>query len=150
MIAYTRLGFDRANAIVTFPIVWVGSPLPLSFFQVSPPSLDVNRPLPGPPLSRPQVFISSCHMPAKAMRGLLGSSTTSEQPVFLSTKRTLSHVLPPSAVRKTPRSGCGPYAWPRAQARTTSGFRGSIAILPIRPVRSSPMCVQVLPASVDL
>src|ERR1035437_7401928 len=33
---------------------------------------------------------------------------------------------------------------------TTSGFDGSITMRPMRPVASSPMCVQVRPASVDL
>ena len=37
-----------------------------------------------------------------------------------------------------------------AAAKTTSGFRGSITIRPMRPVFSSPMHFQVLPASVDL
>ena len=68
----------------------------------------MKSPLPGPPLSRPQVWISSGHMPAKRMRGFFGSIAMSEQPVFSSTKSVLVQVLPPSVVRKTPRSCCGP------------------------------------------
>src|SRR5262245_64809582 len=77
-------------ATVTLPFVRVGSPRPVSFFQVEPPSVDLYRPLPGPPLSRPQVWISSGHIPAKRMRELFGSITRLEQPVFSSTKSAFS------------------------------------------------------------
>ena len=48
------------------------------------------------------------HIPAKRMRGLVGSMAMSEHPVFSSTKSTRSQVLPPSTVRYTPRSCWGP------------------------------------------
>jgi len=115
-----------------------------------PPSVDLKSPLPGPPLSRPHVWISICHMPAKSTRGFDGFIAMSEQPVFSSTKSVRCHVLPPSAVRKTPRSSCGPYAWPTAHAITTSGLVGSISMRAMRPVFSSPISVHVRPASVDL
>jgi hypothetical protein len=73
-----------------------------------PPSFEVKRPLPGPPLSRPQVLMSICHMPANSLRGFFGSIASSEQPVFSSTNSTRSQFLPPSVVRNTPRSGWGP------------------------------------------
>ena len=67
-----------------------------------------NRPLPFPPLVLPHVWISSCHIPANRIRGLRASIAMSAQPVFSSTKSVRCQVLPPSAVRNTPRSCCGP------------------------------------------
>src|SRR5215217_5427193 len=98
-----RLGLLGAIAKTIFPVVRVGSPLPESRFQVTPPSVDLKRPLPGPPLSRPHVWISIGHMPANTIRGLLGSISRWAQPLFSSVNNTRSHVLPPSVVRKTPR-----------------------------------------------
>ena len=137
-------------ATATLPTGRAGSPRPVRRFQLTPPSPEIKRPLPGPPLSLPQVWISSCHMPAKRIRGLFASMARSEQPVFSSTKSALSQVLPPSVVRKTPRSCCGPLACPSAHAQTTFGSRGSMTMRPIRPVFSRPMEAQVFPASVDL
>ena len=51
---------------------------------------------------------SICHMPANRMCRLFGSMARSPQPVFSSTNRVRCQVLPPSVLRKTPRSGCGP------------------------------------------
>ncbi len=95
-------------ATATLPTGLVGSPLPANLFQVAPPSCERNSPLPGPPLTRPQVCISSCHMPANSTRGFFGSIAMSEQPVFSSTNSTFVQVAPPSVVLNTPRSGCGP------------------------------------------
>ena len=47
-----------------------------------------------------------------------------EQPVSWFTKSTCCQVLPPSSVRKTPRSFCGPVARPSAQTRTMFSFVG--------------------------
>src|SRR4030095_11596985 len=105
-----RLGLLLAIASATFPIVRVGRPLPVSRFHVTPPSVDLNNPLPGPPLSLPHARISLVHIPSKRMREFDGSIAMSEQPLFSSVNKTLSQFLPPSTVRNTPRSGCGPYA----------------------------------------
>src|SRR6185295_4838129 len=105
-----RLELLGAMAGTTLPVMRVGRPLPVRRFHVTPPSVDLKSPLPGPPLSRPHVRISMGHMPAKMTREFDGSITMSEQPVFSSLNKTLSHVLPPSVVRNTPRSCCGPYA----------------------------------------
>jgi hypothetical protein len=59
-----RSGFDAAVAGITLPTGLAGRPRPVSFVQVAPPSRDWNSPLPGPPLSRPHVLISICHIPA--------------------------------------------------------------------------------------
>src|SRR6185369_7009408 len=93
-----------------FPVIRVGRPLPERRFQVTPPSVDLNKPLPGPPLSRPHVCISSGHMPAYKTFGLFGSISRCAQPLFSSVNSTRVHVLPPSVVRNTPRSACAPYA----------------------------------------
>src|SRR5579864_5549844 len=67
--------------------------------QVSPPSCETYRPLPGPPLVSSQGRRRVCQVPAKRMRGLLGSKHTSLAPVFSSTNNTFSQFLPPSLVR---------------------------------------------------
>ena len=72
------------------------------------------------------------------MREFDGSSRTSTPPVESLTNSTFCHVLPPSTVRKMPRSGCGPYACPSAATSTRSGSVGSIAMRAMRPVFSSP------------
>ncbi len=85
------------------PMGGSGRPGPSMRVQVSPPSRVINMPLPGPPLSRTQVRRANSHMPAIRMRGLCGSITRSDTPVFSSTNRICSHVSPPSVVRWTPR-----------------------------------------------
>jgi hypothetical protein len=92
--------------------------------QVVPPSRDTNTPLPGPPLIIAHGCISTCHVPAKIMRGFFASIDKPLQPVFSSTKSTRSHFCPPSVVRKTPRSCCGAVRRPTAQTKTISGFVG--------------------------
>src|SRR5215208_7104570 len=96
----------------TLPTGVSGSPWPVIRVHVVPPSRLVHSPLPRPPLVRPHVWISICHVPAKSTRGLDGSITRSLTPVESFTYSTFCHVPPPSVVRKTPRSGCGPYAKP--------------------------------------
>ncbi|PYR60642.1 MAG: hypothetical protein DMF85_04410 [Acidobacteria bacterium] len=91
---------------------------------MTPPSVDRNSPLPGPPLSRPHVWIVRVHMPANTFRGSRGSSSMSEQPLFSSVKSVRCQVCPPSVVRNTPRSCCGPYAWPSAHASNVFGSWG--------------------------
>src|SRR5512143_1449051 len=77
-------------------------------FQVLPPSMDRYRPLPGPPLDRFHGVRRASHNAAKRMLGFSGLKATSIAPVFAFRYSTLSHVLPPSWVRKTPRSVLGP------------------------------------------
>src|SRR5687768_5443880 len=95
-----EFAFDIASAHL--PVMRVGKPRPVILFHVAPPSREVKRPLPGPPLSRPQVRISSGHMPANRIRELFGSITRSEHPVFSSVNSTRSHVVPPFVERYTP------------------------------------------------
>ena len=103
-----RRGSAAVSESATLPHGRSGSPCPSSRSQVSPPSLLRKMPEPGPPLSRPQVHIRICHIPANSSAGFAGLITTSEAPVFSSTNSTRSQVSPPSLVRKIPRSSCGP------------------------------------------
>src|SRR5213076_149771 len=82
--------------------------------QVSPPSVDLKRPLPTPPLDICHDTRYASHIAAYRMFGLFRSMARSIAPVLLSRKRTLRHVLPPSCERNTPRSSLGPGGWPNA------------------------------------
>src|SRR5207248_2405760 len=65
--------------------------------QVSPPSREVNRPLPLPPLVRLQGVRRACHMPAKSTFGADGSRQTSEAPASASRASTCFQDLKGSA-----------------------------------------------------
>src|SRR5947209_4293641 len=96
--------FDGATATLTLPHGPLGRPFSFlapgpSFSQVSPPSRETYRPLPGPPLVNSHGRRRVCHIPANSTLGLLGSKHTSEAPVSLSLDSTFCHVLPPSVVR---------------------------------------------------
>src|ERR1019366_2213536 len=74
----------------------------------------------------------------------------SVNPVFSSTYLILFHVLPPSVVLYTPRSGLGPKRCPGTATYTTSGCFGSMTMRAIVCDSFSPMFVNVFPPSVDL
>ncbi len=59
-------------------------------------------------------------------------------------------IAPPSRERNTPRSAFGPYGWPSAATKSAFASFGSTMILPICWLSARPMCVQLLPASLDL
>src|SRR3954463_13778650 len=84
------------------------------------------------------------------MRGFAGSMARSTAPAESERNSTLSHVLPPSLDRNTPRSALGPNAWPSTATYTRSAFVGCTRIAPICPAFARPTCDHVLPASVDL
>src|SRR5215213_9871830 len=107
-------------------------------------------PLLGPPLNIAHVCITTCHAPANKTFEFLASIVTPEQPVFSSTNNECFHVLPPSFVRNTPRSRCGPVARPNAHTKTMFGLVGCTRIFVIRPVSPSPMLTHVVPESTDL
>ena len=58
------------------------------------------------------------------MRGLLGSIEISTAPASGLRYRTFSQVWPPSRLRNTPRSSCGPNMSPSAATYTMSGLDG--------------------------
>src|SRR5882724_9312691 len=107
-------------------------------------------PLPAPPDTSSQGRRTNCHIPANSMRGLPGTITRCAAPVESFTNRTFCHVLPPSAVRYTPRSELGAQTWPSAATNTMSGLAGSITIWETWPTSLSPMNCQLLPASGDM
>src|SRR6476646_7906925 len=135
----------------TLPQIGFGRP---GFFvisvQCSPPSVDLNRPLPGPPLDSECGVRETSQRPASSTSGLFGSIDTSTAPVLSSRNIILRHVLPPSTVLKPPRSGFGAYGSPSAATYRTSEFQGWTRILATVRVFSRPTCVHVFPASVDL
>src|SRR5260370_26903454 len=83
------------------------------------------------------------------MRGFVGSSSKAIAPVLSLANRILSHVLPPSLDRNTPRVALGPNAWPSTATYTSSGVAGCTATWAIWPASASPTLAQVLPASVE-
>src|SRR4030088_2640244 len=104
--AYIRLGSDAAiqKPILPKPSCVVGKPF-VNFFQVVPPSIDLNKPLSGPfhaPFS--QGPWRPAHKSAYMIFEFLGSIVTWIAPVFSSLYKTFSHDFPPLSVRKTPRS----------------------------------------------
>ena len=107
-------------------------------------------PLAAPPDTSSHGWRTNCHMAANSRRGLPGTMTRSETPVVSLTNSTLRHVLPPSAVRNTPRSALGAHTWPSAATNTTSGSAGSITMRLICPTSPRPMNCQLLPASGDM
>src|SRR5438270_8509925 len=132
------------------PIVPSGSPLPVSLVQVSPPSAERYRPLPGPPDSIVHGLRTACHIPAKRILGFDWSNWMSIAPVLSSTYRMRCQFLPPSRERNTPRVWFGPKGWPRAATYTVLASFGCTIMRPIEYVSRSPEYFHVFPASVDL
>ena len=132
----------------------MGSPAtafsPVSFFHVLPPSAVLNKPPPrplratiGPYWSGPGQSLRGAEESRRTRRagvptgrrasrsGRTGSIRSSRAPVLSSTYSTLSHVLPPSVVLKTPRSSLAPHTRPKAATYTVFGSFGWTTILPM-------------------
>src|SRR3954470_20763994 len=109
MIANRRLLSAPDTAIPALPQTGFGRP---GFFDSSvhvlPPSVLLNRPLPGPPLESECGVRNTSHSAAYITSGFFGSRTRSTAPVLSSRNSTRAQVLPPSFERNTPRSGLGP------------------------------------------
>src|SRR5256886_16316171 len=90
----------------------------LSFFFLkdrAPPEISpLPLPAPLPFLENPHGPRRICHSEANGVLGWRGSRTTSIPPLSRSRNSTRCQVLPPSPVRKIPRSSLGPNAWPSA------------------------------------
>jgi len=121
----------------------------VSSVQLSPPSVVFQMPLFPPPASIDQGVRWNLYVDAYSTRGFDGSIVRSFAPVESSTKSTFCQLFPPSVVRKTPRSGLGPKAWPMAETYTRSASRGSTTMSVIWCVSASPSDSQVAPASVE-
>ena len=92
--AYTFSEFARLTVIAILPISF-GKPSCI-LFQVVPPSVDLYKPLPGPPLVTFQGVRPCSHIAAYKMVGLFISIDNSAQPVLSSINKTLFQVAPPS------------------------------------------------------
>src|SRR5215510_7239312 len=108
MSAYTRFPSAGETATPMRPNTPDGRPdARLISVHVSPPSVDLNNPLPGPPLDIWYSTRYASHRPANITLGLRRSIAMSIPPVLLSRKSTFFQVLPPSVVLKMPRSSLG-------------------------------------------
>src|SRR5437879_1312042 len=155
-----RCAFDGATAIASRPYGFFGKPLFASgviSVQVVPPSVERNNPLAesavgiAPPERYSQPLRRKSHIAANMISGLLGSISTSVQPVErFAPFRTCCHVLPPSVVLYRPRSGESLHNAPGTATKTVSLFRGSTVIRAMRSDFSKPLRDHVSPPSVDL
>src|SRR5258705_4131948 len=118
--------------------------------HVSPPSVDLKRPEPGPPLDIVYSFRKASHSAAYITLGVVRLKAMSIAAVLSSRYRTFFHVRPPSVDLKTPRSAFGTECFPNAATNTISGFDGWIRILEMFSDAAKPTFVQVLPPSLDL
>jgi hypothetical protein len=139
MMAYTRFVSAPDTDTPILPQSGGGSPaFFVSSVQVLPPSVVLNRPLPGPPLDSECGVRNTSHKPAYSTSGFRGSMLRSTAPVFSSRNSTRVQVLPASTVLNTPRSLFAPYGSPRAATYATSGFEGWTRMRPMAIVLSSP------------
>src|SRR6476660_6562610 len=100
-----RLESAPEMATPILPSTPVGRPgLRVISVQRSPPSVDLKRPLPGPPLDIWYSTPYASHSAAKITLGLRRSIEMSTAPVFASRTSVFFQVLPPSVLLKTPRS----------------------------------------------
>ena len=125
MSAYTRLESAPEMPTLIFPTSPCGRPgLRVISRQVSPPSVDLYRPLPGPPLDIWYSTRYASHNAANTTLGLRRSMATSAAPVLPSLNSTFFQDLPPSALLKTPRSSLGTLYLPKSATKTMSGLAG--------------------------
>src|SRR5439155_7498076 len=128
------------------------------FFHVLPASVDLKSAVPfgaagvfgtaaEPPPAPPNPPPLPCDV-ANIICGRSNAYSRSRVPFVFSGFRTFVHVLPPSVLRYTPWPLC--RASPCVDASTRFGSFGSTTILCILTVSSRPICVHVLPASIDL
>ena len=86
-------------AIPIRPFMVVGKPPPMTSVQLSPPSVDFQSALPGPPLFRNQGPRTRSQLAAKRVLGSPGRNATSTNPALSLMCLTSSQVSPPSVVR---------------------------------------------------
>src|SRR5215831_20764184 len=144
-----RCDFEGAIATAKRPYGFFGKPLlacSVISVQVLPPSVERNNPLAegavgsAPPDRYSQPLRRKSHIAANMVSGLLGSISTSVQPVDrFAPFKTSCHVLPPSVVLYRPRSGESLHRAPGTAANTVSPFLGSTTIRPMRSDFSRPV-----------
>src|SRR4030095_6252037 len=153
-----RCDFDGAIATAKRPYGFLGKPLlacSVISVQVLPPSVERNNPLADGAVGiRPaerdfHPLRRKSHIAANMISGLLGSISTSVQPVErFAPLRTSCHVLPPSVVLYRPRSGESLHNAPGTATKTVSLFLGSTVIRAMRSDFSRPERDHVSPPSV--
>ena len=94
--AYTLSEFAPLTAIAILPISF-GKPV-CNFSQLAPPSVDLYKPLPAPPLITFQGNLPCSHMAAYNMLGFFASIDNSAQPVLSLMYKIFFHVVPPSVL----------------------------------------------------
>src|SRR6266576_877023 len=100
--AYTRFGFAPDTATPILPTIPRGRPgLRVISVHVSPPSVLLNRPLPGPPDDIWYSVRYASHSAAYMTLGLVRSIAMSTAPVLSSRKSTLRQLRPPSVLLNT-------------------------------------------------
>src|SRR6266581_2954034 len=98
-MAYTRFGSAPETATPILPSSPAGNPeFRVSSVQFSPPSVDLKRPLPGPPLDIWYSLRYASQSAAYITFGFVRSIEMSTAPVLASRKSTRRHVLPPSVL----------------------------------------------------
>src|ERR1041385_1719869 len=103
-MAHTRFESATETATPIFPMIPLGSPgRCVISVQVSPPSVDLYKPLAGPPLESVQGGRQTSQRMAKSTRELCGSRHRSAAPAQSFLYRTLFHFSPPSGEGNTPR-----------------------------------------------
>src|SRR5688500_1492880 len=107
-------------------------------------------PLPGPPPTKPHDARRRSYVAAHSVLGFDGSTIRAVAPTPGLRYSVFVHDLPPSGVMNTPRSGLAGKRRPMAATHAMSGLRGCTTTRAIASVSLSPMCVNVLPASVLL
>src|SRR6266849_8662769 len=102
IMAYTTFGLDGATASAILPYGFSGRPslfAAVSSVQWSPPSVVLNRPLPGPPERKVQPWRRKSHMLAYSVFGSCGFAANMAQPLDpLVPASTFFQLLPPSVV----------------------------------------------------
>src|SRR5512133_647003 len=125
MIAYTRFASAPETATPIFPSTPCGSPgARVMSVHVSPPSVDLYNPLPGPPLDISHSLRYASHIAAYITLGLCGSIEISTAPVAGPLYNTLRQVLPPSVLLKRPRSSLLTPYFPKSATNTMFGSVG--------------------------
>src|ERR1017187_8211815 len=102
-----------------------------------------------PPSFEPLTIVhglrSPCQIDANTTFGFPGMSSRSAAPLLSETYSTFFHDLPPSFVRKTPRSVLDVNGFPSAAAYAMFGLDGCTRIVEIWPTSRRPMKLHVFP-----
>src|SRR5258705_2072764 len=117
--AYTRFAFAPDTATPILPTMHRGRPgLRVISVHVSPPSVLLNRPLPGPPDDIWYSVRYASHSAAYMTLGFVRSIAMSTAPVLSSRNSTRRQVRPPSVLLNTPRSALGTLYFPNEATKT--------------------------------